>query len=228
MTAGLDSRLPLASGTLTVRQVLDTLALYPGNTVRYYDCAGTPRPERSTAQRVTLGDLGRITLMNPKVSGADAAALLELEVTEDVWAAVPPDADLADADPAVTGGLYDAASALHDAHRLRGVSLGKIGKLLHLKRPALFPVLDRELRWLYDTRATEQARRPELMFRRYKRVYWGAVRADLVAWREAGAFAALRGELTHDETRSGWAELTDLRLLDITAWSYGKRRTQAG
>jgi len=97
-----------------------------------------------------------------------------------------------------------------------------------LKRPALFPVLDRELRWLYDTRAKEQARRPELTFRRYKQVYWEAVRTDLVAWREAGAFATLRGELTHDETRSGWAQLTDLRLLDITAWSYGKRRTQAG
>jgi len=228
MTAGLDSRLPLASGTLTVRQVLDTLALYPVDTVRYYDCAGTPRPERSTAQRVTLGDVGRIILMNPKMSGVDAAALLELEVAEEVWAAVPPDADLADADPAVTGGLYDAALALHDAHRLRGVSLGKIGKLLHLKRPALFPVLDRELRWLYDTRATEQALRPGLTFRGYRRVYWGAVRADLVAWRAAGAFATLRAELANSETRSGWAELTDLRLLDITAWSYGKRRTQAG
>lgn len=228
MAAGLDSRLPLALGTLTVQQVLETLVLYPGNTVRYYDCAGTPRPERSTAQRVTLSDLGRITLMNPKVSGADAAALLELEVAEDVWAAVPPDANLADADPAVPGGLYDAALALHDAHRLRSVSLGKIGKLLHLKRPALFPVLDRDLRWLYNTRATEHALRPELTFRGYRRVYWGAVRADLVAWRQAGAFATLRGELTHDETRSGWAELTDLRLLDITAWSYGKRRTQAG
>lgn len=66
MTAGLDSRLPLASGTLTVRQVLDTLLLYPGNTVRYYDCAGTRRPERSTAHRVTLDDLGRITLMKPQ------------------------------------------------------------------------------------------------------------------------------------------------------------------
>ena len=106
--------------------------------------------------------------------------------------------------------------------------IGKIGKLLHLKRPALFPVLDRDLRRLYNTRAKEQARRPELGFRRYKRVYWGAVRADLCAWRQAVAFAALRGELAQDETRSGWAELTDLRLLDITAWSYGKRRTQAG
>jgi len=228
MTAELDSRLPLASGTLTIRQVLDTVLLYPVNTVRYYDCAGTPRPERSTAQRVTLADLGRITLMNPKVSGADAAALLELEVAEDVWAAVPPDADLADADPAVTGGLCDAALALHDANRLRGVSLGKVGKLLHLKRPALFPVLDRELQRLYATRATEQARRPEMTFRGYRRVYWEAVRADLVAWRQAGAFTTLRAELTHDETRSGWAELTDLRLLDITAWSYGKQRTQAG
>lgn len=228
MTAELDSRLPLASGTLTIQQVLDTLLLYPINTVRYYDSAGATHPERSTAQRITLGDLGRITLMNPKVSGPEAAALLGLEVAEDLWAAVPPDADLADADPAATGGLYDAASALHDAHRLRGVSLGKIGKLLHLKRPALFPVLDRELRWLYDTRATEQAQRPELAFRGYKRVYWEAVRADLVAWRAAGAFAALRAELANSEIRSGWAELTDLRLLDITARSYGKRRTQAG
>ncbi len=228
MTAGMGSRLPLASGTLTVRQVLDTLLVYPRDTVRYYDCAGTPRPERSTAQRITLADLGRITLMNPKVSGPEAAALLGLEVGDNLWAAVPPDADLADADPAITGGLYDAASALHSAHRLHGVKLGKIGKLLHLKRPALFPVLDRDLQCLYDTRATEQARRPELTFRGYKRVYWEAVRADLCAWRQAGAFAALRGELVQDETRSGWAELTDLRLLDITAWSYGKRRTQAG
>lgn len=55
-----------------------------------------------------------------------------------MWAAVPPDADPADADPAVTGGLHDAALALHNAHLLHGVRLRKIGKLLHLKRPALF------------------------------------------------------------------------------------------
>jgi len=208
--------------------VLDTLVVVPRDTARYYDCAGTPRPERSTAHRVTLGALGRITLMTPRSPEPRAAALLGLVVGEEVWAVVAPDADLAEADPAVTGGLYNAALALHNAHRLHGVSVGKIGKLLHLKRPALFPVLDRELRWRYDTRAAEQARRPELVFRGYRQLHWGAVRADLGAWREAGAFPTLRGELAQDEDRSGWGELTDLRLLDITAWSYEKGRTQAG
>lgn len=46
------------------------------------------------------------------------------------------------------------------------------------------------------------------------------MRSDLLAWRAAGAFTALRAELVGTD-RHGWTQLTDLRLLDITAWTYG-------
>jgi len=110
-SASLATIVPLASGTVTIADLLDVLLTYPAGTVAYYDFAGTGRLQTSTATHVTLDDLGRVTLMNPKISGADAARLLALRLDPALWAAVPRDADLADADPTVHNGLYDAAAS---------------------------------------------------------------------------------------------------------------------
>jgi len=211
---------PLASGAVTLADVLGVLFDYPAATVGYYDFAGTGSPQMSTANYVTLEDLGRVTLMNPNISGADAARLLALRVDPALWAAVPQNADLADADPSVHDDLYDAAQALHDAHLLRGVRNAKTGKIMQLKRPALFPVLHNQLCSLYRERAGHQARRPEVAWRGLAHSYWSAVRLDLLAWRAVGAFEVLRASL-EDTDRRAWTRLTDLRLLDVTAWTYG-------
>jgi len=220
-SASLSRLVPLASGTVALADVLDVLLDYPADTVAYYDFAGTSRPQASTANHVSLDDLGRVTLMNPKISGADAARLLALRLDPALWAAVPRDADLADADPTVRNGLYDAAAQLHDAHRFLGVRNAKVGKIMQLKRPAFYPVLDRQLCSLYRERAEHEASQPDIAWRGHRRSYWSAVRSDLLAWRAADAFTALRAELDGTD-RHGWTQLTDLRLLDITAWTYGR------
>lgn len=211
---------PLASGSVSLADVLDVLLGYHAGTVAFYDFACTDRPQASTADHVTLEDIGRVTLMNPRISGADAASRLALRLDSSLRAAVPQDADLADADPSVHAGLFDAAARLHDAHLMVGVRNAKVGKLMQLNRPAVYPVLDSQLCSLYRERAEHEAQGPGVAWRGYRRSYWSAVRSDLLAWRAAGAFTALRAELDGTDRR-GWTQLADLRLLDITAWTFG-------
>ena len=109
-SAALSRLVPLASGTAALADVRDVLLAYPADTVAYYDFAGTSRPQASTANHVSLDDLGRVTLMNPNFSGADAARLLALRLDPALWPALPRDADLAEADPTVHNGLNDAAA----------------------------------------------------------------------------------------------------------------------
>jgi len=230
-SASLSRLVPLASGTVALADVLDVLLDYPADTVAYYDFAGTSRPQASTANHVSLDDLGRVTLMNPKISGADAARLLALRLDPALWAAVPRDADLTDADPTVRNGLYDAAAQLQRAPVPRSAkrqgrqdyAAQAAGVLPGSRPPALLAVpraggARGVLCSLYRERAEHEASQPDIAWRGHRRSYWSAVRSDLLAWRAADAFTALRAELDGTD-RHGWTQLTDLRLLDIT---YGR------
>ncbi|MCA1702676.1 MAG: DUF6308 family protein [Actinobacteria bacterium] len=65
------------------------------------------------------------------------------------WHLVPADARLADADP--EGDLYWRAAELYGHFTtLHGVGDAIASKLLHLKRPAVFPILDALIREAYD------------------------------------------------------------------------------
>jgi hypothetical protein len=68
------------------------------------------------------------------------------------WQLVPADSNLADVDPVRRGGLFDSAAALYwhfTIPREPGLGPAKIHKALHVKRPALYPVLDHRIRRLY-------------------------------------------------------------------------------
>jgi hypothetical protein len=137
------------------------------------------------------------------------------------WMGVPADADLVDADPNVEGGLYDAAEALYMhffTGRRRGITPVKIHTCLHLKRRGLYPLLDGRILDIYEDTAREVSKQVEGRRGRRGRLYWAAIREDLVA--NADAFDALRSALAgSDEPLSLAAELTDVRLHDILCWS---------
>jgi hypothetical protein len=131
-------------------------------------------------------------------------------------AAIPTAAMLQDADPSENGGLYDEMQRLYsDLETVEGVASAKISKLLHLKRPRLFPILDSKLMRLYRRAAAEAAQRyPQ---RGFRRMWWAAVRDDVIANQEL--LKPLRSELAHEAGLLGQtAGLSDVRLLDIAAW----------
>lgn len=200
--------LTVAGNAVTHNQALAWLRSYPAATLRYYD--GAP----SEPDRVTLEDIGAMALINADLGGDDAAALLSTDALA-LFEAVPADADLRAADPEDEGGLYDAAVALYDAFRRHsGIGPAKASKLLHRKRPRLYPILDAQVQRLYD----EHAHLAASASRRWQgetRLFWAAIRADLIA--NAAHWADIRRafEPGKDDRLIG---LSDLRLLDIVCW----------
>jgi hypothetical protein len=60
-----------------------------------------------------------------------------------------------------------------------GIAMAKISKVLHVKRPAAYPILDKRITSIYRDAATQATRRyPQ---RGYRRAYWAAIRDDLIA-----------------------------------------------
>jgi len=145
------------------------------------------------------------------------------------WGDVRADADLADADPAATGGDFDHAALLYwyftSPDRIRGVRVAKLHKVLHIKRPSLFPILDKQVRSLYRDHAVQwvgDLARLQVTIKDSP-PYWAAIRADLVF--NAPQLQACRQELSasREETAVLLAQLTDLRLQDIVAWHVAPR-----
>lgn len=88
----------------------------------------------------------------------------------------------------------------------KGLGHAKITKLLHLKRPALFPIIDSFVRSFYaDHGVTAQ--------------WWAHIRSDVIA--NTGTFAELRSAAAEsgDSAVVRLGRLTDLRLHDIAIWS---------
>jgi hypothetical protein len=100
--------------------------------------------------------------------------------------------------------------------RPRKVDVGKISKVLHIKRPTLFPILDKEVRDCYEVAARRAAKKsPE---RGFKKMFWAAIREDLITNRQSGSLAVLRDALASRPELRVYTGLTDLRLLDILTW----------
>ena len=145
------------------------------------------------------------------------------------WGDVRADADLADADPVAAGGDFDHAADLYwyftSPDRIRGVRVAKLHKVLHVKRPGLYPILDKQVRNLYQVHAMpwvgELARLPVTI--KDSPPYWAAIRDDLVF--NGPQLRAYRQELSAsaDETAVLLAQLTNLRLQDIVAWHVAPR-----
>jgi hypothetical protein len=94
-------------------------------------------------------------------------------------------------------------------------------KLLHIKRPAFFPVLDRVLRSVYEVAASAQY--TTTTGKPSGHLYWAAFRDDLIDPENLEAFDAIRGRLrqTVGLQANSLLKLHDLRLLDMLAWMAG-------
>ena len=193
---------------------LDVLSCYAeryARTVREYDLAqACCQPNQACMQ-----DVKRTRVIASRISDKQGAAMLQT-LASAPWSRVPKSADLANADPEILGELYDHMLDLYlPLLDISGVNHAKASKLLHLKRPVLFPILDSKLMALYRRAAAEAAtRHPQ---RGYRRLYWAACREDIIANREP--LDGLRNEM---EDREGLLKemtaLSDVRLLDILAW----------
>lgn len=182
--------------------------------IRGYDLFEQDSPDVITAREV---------LATKHVeSGIDGGNLQYfLDNTVDApWHLVPRDAHLADADPDEEGGLYDHAEELYRhffSGRRRDMSPAKIHKVLHLKRPHLYPLLDGRMRHIYEDRASEVSKEVEGRRGRRGRLYWAAIRLDVID--NSDAFDAIRSALaSRGEPEALAQHLSDVRLLDILAW----------
>lgn len=202
-----------------VAQALSDYCQHHHATIRFYDLGGGKEPG-SPAPEVTLEDIGRMTLINPDLSGNDAAILLQHGAADEPWKGIDPAARLEDADPMVKDGLYDAALDLFKHFTaLDNIGLAKASKLLHLKRPFLFPILDS-----YVTSFYEDAQREVLVTLKdtrpdHRTAYWAAIRNDLIA--NSAPLRPIIDSLP-TETAEVVTKLSPLRVVDIMVWWLAK------
>lgn len=185
-------------------------------TVLHYDFGG-----RGHSALLTEPEVVRTRHIRSRISRSELDWFVQqAAAAATLWQAVPSHATLVQADPDSGDPLYSDALALfmHFSARRRGVSLGKVSKVLHLKRPSLYPILDSRITLLYRQRAAAAAsRHPKLG---HRRSYWIAIRDDLIDPGNVEAIRQIRQQLGdhHDSAIRQGADLSDLRLLDILAW----------
>lgn len=179
-------------------------------TIREYDLGHGG----DTPNTVTVADLGRMIFMNAGLDGDDAATLLKLANAPTMdWAAIPIDASITDPDvdpdDDAPSSLWQQMQSCYSVLDVNGLGPAKITKLLHLKRPKLFPILDSFVQRFYrDAGVTRQ--------------WWAAIRADVLA--NTHAWNQLRSAAAASEDHVAClATLSDLRLHDIAVWSTAAR-----
>lgn len=185
--------------------------------LRYYDEVADRDPQ--PAPHIDARALGRVLFVDRSVTAEEAAQLIEADIGALVDA-IPIEATLAEADPAIDDGLYDDAERPHrcliDINRR--VSPTVVSAALALLRPGLFPLLTVPIRGLYRDVAelawqvSDKARRPDS-----KRTYWPVIRDDVMEG--ADALAEWRARLAASEVDpERWlARVSDVRLWGIAA-----------
>lgn len=203
---------------------------YPRLTLVHYDCAG-----ESPRDRLTMADIGRASLFGA-FRGWKAVAKMVRAAEEAAWPEAPSDWKLGDA-PSSSPVEWLSTPEVSDARDLfSSLAGGEAGgwreaatsKLLHLKWPEFFPVIDGELRSLYGEPAMAfQRQMPDNRRRAHATTwaYWMAVRQDLLSPQNTQAEQATRHALAagdhgpHDEKAGLLRKLTSLRMLDVLAWA---------
>lgn len=225
----------LAGQRLDVRTMARALADYAdahGGTLRQYDRAGWSYPA-SPRDRVIAEDLGRMQVFAARVSPSGAVSLLEHDAGR-LWQEMPETLNLlARPDQQLDRWLQsDHVTAAHELfeHYRRGPQNGNrpawASKLLHLKWPRFYPILDGRIKSTYGARAERLAQELELTSPRYPAAiltYWAAIRADLTAEGFLDALQLAVEQATahaHDADASQrLVHLTPVRLADILTWS---------
>lgn len=102
---------------------------------------------------LTAAEAWRTRIINSRLTHGERDKMIS-RATGAPWAEVPIDANPAEADPALADGLFASAAHLYWAftwpERISGVATAKAHKILHVKRPALYPILDQRLVGLYE------------------------------------------------------------------------------
>lgn len=195
---------------------------YPRKTPAAFDLLGTGEPGKLTGNEVI-----RTRKISSRISNAEVSFFIDTGATAP-W--IDPAADLADADPSARPCDQNLFAAMTDLYwhfaenAPKGVSFAKISKVLHLKLPRLFPILDSHVARSYSPAA--KALRTDFPELGWRRRTWVAVRDDLLQARTSGALGELRQRLrsyqSGDPSRQQEVRLldglTDLRLLDILVW----------
>jgi hypothetical protein len=204
-----DTQLYVVGEPISIVDALARLSRYPSRPARY-DLPGPGLPDA-----ITNDEIRRTRAVSSRISQVQGEWFINRGCSAP-W--VPVDADLREADPAAADGLYDAMLALYahfESDAPSGVSLAKISKVLHLKRPGLFPILDSRLLRQYAQLARQAAQ--AYPARRYKRAHWAAIRTDLL--RSSPGLALLRESLeTQPLPLKNLQLVSDLRLLDMIIW----------
>lgn len=201
---------------IVVDEAIAQLRLYAetnGAVLRYYDglpgmtCVGGSDPNQ-----ITLEDLARTMVIGSDLRAMDIPWLLEVDAEKEL-AAIPVEARLEDATPG--SGLFEAAIALDDKFTgHRGFGHAKKSKLLHLKRPYLYPVTDSFIRMTYGSASAGAD-------------FLTAVHNDLVNPANVRDFKLLQVRLIAEPTTSAarlLGEVPTLRLLDILASLLGEAK----
>ncbi|GAB2617054.1 hypothetical protein GCM10027269_86840 [Kribbella endophytica] len=206
----------IGSRKIVVDEAIAQLRIYcesNGAVLRYYDgLPGLTTVGGSEPDKVTLEDLARTMVIGSDLRALDIPWLLEVDADKE-FAAIPVGAKLEDAAPGSE--LFDAAIALDEKFSgHRGFGQAKKAKLLHLKRPYLFPVSDSFIRMTYsDSSAGAE--------------FLAAVHRDLVHPANVRDFKALQVRLIAEPATSAakvLAEAPTLRLLDILASLLGEAK----
>jgi Family of unknown function (DUF6308) len=206
----------IGSRKIVVDEAFAQLRLYAETNpavLRYYD--GLPGLENVGGidpDKVTLDDLARAMVIGSDLKANDIPWLVEVDAEKE-FAAIPVRAQLEDAVPGSE--LFEAATALDEKFSgHRGFGQAKKSKLLHLKRPYLFPISDSFVRMTYRDAVAGAD-------------FLAAVHRDLVNTANVQEFDRLEARLEHEPTGSPAQLLSEaprLRLLDILASLLGEAK----
>jgi hypothetical protein len=196
-------------------------------TVRDYDLPGPGLPGQ-----LTEAEAWRSRIIGSRLTYRQRDEIIRRAASAP-WTTVPADADLADADPDDPAGLITRASELYWhftwPRRIPGVGAAKLHKILHLKRPRLYPILDSFTMRLYAPCAASWAARLSHLdgiTRHDAPCYWAAFQEDLLANREG--LRRYRDQLARDRDQhvQDLARLSPVRLQDIIAWTLAQQDTK--
>lgn len=99
-----------------------------------------------------------------------------------------------------------------------GLGPAKIHKVLHVKRPLVYPVLDRLIRRLYRVQARNWIDQLPDAHPGDSVTFWAAIREDLIDAGNNSAIPLYRDAMRKETQMALMAGLPSLRLINIVAW----------
>lgn len=134
----------IAGRVRPISECVDELRQYPGRTIVRYDLPGPGHPTT-----LTRDEVARTRAVYSRISEQQLSWFVE-RARSAPWP--PADADLRRAEPNIRSGLYDQLEAFYrhfENDAPSRVARSKISKVLHIKRPAAFPILDSKVADVY-------------------------------------------------------------------------------